>query len=216
MIGGWRGPGGCRQRRKKTRNCRAKDFRQALAAGATDWFSAGWWLAGPFNAGDEEPGVRRDPHGPLPPLPDRNNRAWLPAAPTADGYLDLRSSLPAGASCAYAVSRIWSPAEQQVIARLEASGAVRFWLNGRLNHETAQGHSPGQSDEVGLVLPAGWSTLAFRVAAGGTGHGLQAGPQWWTTTHPEARAAASGTGHGLQVWLSGEAERATGLHEVSK
>jgi len=164
----------------------AADVRQALAAGAagpSTWFSGGWWLAGPFHDGAEEPDAQPDPLRPLPPLPDGRDRAWLPAATTADGCLDLRGCLPPGEGCGYAVSRVWSPAEQQVTARLEASGAVRFWLNGRLIHETAQSHSPGQSNEIGLVLPAGWSTLAFRVAAGGTGHGLR-------------------------VWLSGESERA--------
>jgi hypothetical protein len=153
--------------------------------------------------------------GETPPLPDGSDRAWLPAAATADGYLDLRGCVPADAGCDYAVSRVWSPGEQRVSARLEASGAVRFWLNGHLIHETAQGHSPGQSDEMGLTLPAGWSTLAFRVAAGATGRGSPAGPQWWTTA-PEARAAASGTGPGLRVWLSGAAERAAGLPKASK
>jgi hypothetical protein len=161
----------------------AADFRQVVAAGAAGpatWFSGGWWLAGPFHAGDAEPGAQPDPHR---PPPDGSGRAWLPATATADGWLDLTGYLPDSAGCACAVSRVWSAAEQPITARLEASGAVRFWLNGRLVHETAQGHSPGQSDERGLVLPAGWSTLAFRVAAGGTGHGLR-------------------------VWLSGESERA--------
>jgi hypothetical protein len=53
-----------------------------------------------------------------------------------------------------------------VVARLESSGGVRFLLNGRTVQETAQGQPPGQPDEVWFILPAGWSTLAFRVASG--------------------------------------------------
>jgi hypothetical protein len=140
----------------------AADFRQVPAGGPNAWFSAGWWLAGPFLPGAAEPDPQADPC--LPP-PDGQVLPWLPV-PAWTGGVDLTPCLPAGKEgCAYALQRIWSPREQEVVARLEASGGVRFLLNGRTVQETAQGHQPGQPDEVRFVLPAGWSTLTLRVAS---------------------------------------------------
>ena len=84
---------------------------------------------------------------------------------------------------AYAVHRIWSPVEAKVSLRVGASGPIKVWLNNQTVRESRPALGGMNVEDVRVSLPAGWSTLAFRVEA-------------------------SGDRPALRAWLEGDADRA--------
>jgi WD40 repeat protein len=164
----------------------ADDWQQGRRGGVP-WFEAGWWVAkGPLDL-DVVPGAEPDPFQPFPAvssLPDKDQkkpRGWLPATPTADGYLDLDKLFPATSSAerssgasACVLVRVYSPQQQPATAHVDASGTLRLWLNGR---------PLAAVNEAPLSLRVGWNTLLVRV-------GLKGGAARLPRNH-------------LRLWLSG-------------
>ena len=150
----------------------AAEFRLAMAgAGEGDGraFLAGWWAAGPF----DDPGHEPRPEDGL----DLDSRAspWEPVEATADGRVELGRYLPPGhAGSAYAWLRVWSAAAAPVRLRIGASGRFRAWIDGRPILDAIPAVGASGTDEAAVTLPAGWSSLVFRVAAGGDRPALRA------------------------------------------
>ena len=146
----------------------AAEFRQAVAEGSIGFapaYSAGWWTAGPFESASSEPDPDGDPIGP----------PWEPSEVTADGRVELGRYLSLGrAGAAYALHRVWSPVEGDVSLRVGATGPVKVWLNNRTVLESRSSVGNVTVEYVRASLPAGWSTLAFRVEGGGDRPALRA------------------------------------------
>ena len=150
----------------------AAEFRLAMAgAGGGDGraFLAGWWAAGPF----DDPGHEPRPEDGL----DLDSRAspWEPVEATADGRVELGRYLPPGhAGAAYAWLRVWSAGPAPVRLRIGASGRFRAWIDGRPILDAIPADGASGTEEATVTLPAGWSSLVFRVAAGGDRPALRA------------------------------------------
>ena len=88
-----------------------------------------------------------------------------------------RSYLPPGTrGAAYALLRVWSPGTAPVRLRIGASGRFRAWIDGRPILEAIPADGASGTEEATVTLPAGWSSLVFRVEAGGERPALRA----WT------------------------------------
>jgi WD40 repeat protein/tetratricopeptide (TPR) repeat protein len=149
------------------------------------WFSAGWWVVGPFPAGPDAGQLPTEPD-PLKPLPgarrDGPPLRWQALTSTANGCLDLSTPFPqARTGTAYALLRVYCPRQLALAALLGSTGRVRLWLNGRLRHEADEGRSsPADADAVPLTLRAGWNTLFFQTSLGTGTDRLH----WWLSDAP--------------------------------
>src|SRR5262249_32594698 len=95
-------------------------------AGATDrspqWFQTGWWVVGPFPHNPREldahypPEDQSDPFRPVADAQGKGTLSWRAAVADARGFLDLGKLFPsADRVSAYALSRIYSPVEQDAV-----------------------------------------------------------------------------------------------------
>jgi WD40 repeat protein/serine/threonine protein kinase/tetratricopeptide (TPR) repeat protein len=142
---------------------------------APRWFQAGWWVVGPFSAAAgaaEGPGTEPDPFQSVPRGPAEGPALgplhWQAATASSNGCLDLAALFPrTEPGSADALLRVYSPREQAVAALIGFPGSLRFWLNGRLQHEVEGARPPEADDDaVPLTLRAGWNTLLFRIGIG--------------------------------------------------
>ena len=81
-------------------------------------------------------------------------------------YLDLRQRFDKEGISAYALTRIYSPAIQDVILSLRADDGARLWLNGRLVHSDKEGRIRtllDAHDAIAVTLRPGWNTVLAKV-----------------------------------------------------
>ncbi len=94
--------------------------------------------------------------------------AWraLPKDQAPFGFMDLSGAIsPRTDVAVYAVTTLRSPKAKAVVFHLGASGAVRFWLNGKLVHEDPALH-PSRFDQASFAaqLAPGDNTLLLKIA----------------------------------------------------
>ena len=94
------------------------------------------------------------------------------------GFVDLSGAIsPRQDVAVYAATLLRSPKAQKILFHLGASGAVRFWLNGRLVHEDTAQH-PSRFDQTAFAadLVAGDNTVLLKIAhaSGKLGFSLRA------------------------------------------
>jgi transglutaminase-like putative cysteine protease len=133
-----------------------------------------WSVIGPF-ANEGRSGLatvygpEKDGYDPKVSYPGKEHDVvWraLPKDHAPFGFVDLSSAIsPRTDVAVYAATTLRSDKARPVIFHLGASGAVRFWLNGKLIHEDPALH-PSRFDQVsfGASLAPGDNTLLLKIA----------------------------------------------------
>jgi tetratricopeptide (TPR) repeat protein len=163
----------------------AADFDRAAklqVKNAPRWIQAGWWVVGPYP--DDlraafPPEKDPDPNRAVATSIDQangqaNELHWQSAHTEKDGRLDLGAMFNAAEFIsAYALTRVYSMSDQDVVLLVGSDDEVRVWLNGALVHEYPhrRGAAPKQ-DYVPVRLKTGWNTVLAKVVNGVGWHAL--------------------------------------------
>lgn len=148
-----------------------------------------WSVIGPF-ANEGRGGLaavygpEKDGYNPKASYPGKEHDVvWRALSPdnAPFGYVDLSSAISPRADVAvYAATLLRSEKARSIVFHLGASGAVRFWLNGRLIHEDLALH-PSRYDQASFraELTAGENTLLLKIAhsTGRLGYSLRVADQ---------------------------------------
>jgi len=124
-----------------------------------------WQVSGPYIIKGKE---SRDVFNQAfrPETPNAKDVKWQKITKGIDSWkINLESTFGSKDHCgAYARTRIWSPAAQDVQLELGSDDAIKIWINDKLTHEnyTHRGNSPRQ-DIVKAKLQKGWNLLMAKV-----------------------------------------------------
>jgi hypothetical protein len=148
----------------------APDPEKASGQPMADGVIRDWLILGPIEDGQDAKGMPTDAVGSadlsrLAPTADADvgGAKWKPFH-AADAFLDFAAMFEAygksAKQAAYAHSFVYSPAEATFAVSLNHTGAVHFWINGKLTHKP--------KDDVNYIplqitLQKGWNRVLLRV-----------------------------------------------------
>lgn len=139
------------------------------AKAAPPWLQSGFWKVGvyPHGLATYPPESNPDPLQPLaaatvPGKPEPDPLQWQGVSPTADGRIDFDTA----GGVYYALTRIFSPREQELAFQMGVDDHLRLFVNDRslfnASYGTAAGHPKG--NDIAVTLEAGWNTVLLKVA----------------------------------------------------
>ena len=127
------------------------------------WFTLGFWVAGPYSDDMAVSGAPERTTDPTQPL--ASDRAWRDAPLNASGFVDFGEYFNhAEHISGYAMLRVYSATQQQVSLHLGADDQARLWLNEKLVYEDLHtGRAIPDADVIPATLNAGWNVVLARV-----------------------------------------------------